>query len=58
MSAISAIVGSTVGFDREIWFGGVAGVGDVDIDEASEGKLGIFVSLSQTEIVFKIGFFG
>ena len=35
MIEISAVVGSTIGFDREIWVGGVAGVGDVDIDNAS-----------------------
>ena len=40
MSAISAVVGSIIGFDRELCFGGAAGVGDVDIDEAREGKLG------------------
>ena len=33
---------------------GVAGVGDVDIDEASYGKVVGVVSLSQTENVFEI----
>ena len=58
MSVISAVVGSTVGFDRELWVGGVDGVGDVDIDEAREGKVGGVVSLCRTEIVFEIGFSG
>ena len=40
MTAIGTIVGSTFGFDREIWVGGVAVVGDIDIDEAKEGKVG------------------
>ena len=56
MSAISAVVGSTVGFDRELWVGGVAGVGDIDINKASEGKVGGVVLLIRTEIVFKIWF--
>ena len=42
----------------EIWVGGVAGVGDVDINEASDGKVGGVVSLSWTEIVFEIGCLG
>ena len=56
MSAISAVVGSTVGFDGEVWVGGVAGVGDIDINKASEGKVGGVVLLIRTEIVFKIWF--
>ena len=48
MHAISAIVGPIVGFNGEIWVGGVAGVGDVDIDKASEGKVGGVVLLSHT----------
>ena len=55
MSVISAVVGSTVLFDRELWVGGVAGVGDVDIDESNKGKVGGVVSLSRTEIVLEIG---
>ena len=35
-----------------IWFGGVVDVGNVDIDEARDRKVGGFVSLSRTEIVF------
>ena len=54
MSAISAVVGSTVLFDGELWVGGVAGVGDVDINEASHGKFGGFVLLIRTEIMFEI----
>ena len=33
-------MGSTFGFDRELWIEGVAGVGGVDIDKAREGKVG------------------
>ena len=58
MSAISTVVGSTVLFDGELWVGSVAGVGDVDIDEASDRKVGGVVSLGRTEIVFNIGFSG
>ena len=58
MSAISAVVGSTVLFDRELWAGGVAGVGDIDIDEASDRKVRRFVSLSWTDIVFEIRYSG
>ena len=53
MSAISAVVGSTVLFDGGLWVGGVASVGDVDGDEASDGKVGGVVSLSRTEIYWK-----
>ena len=38
--------------------GGVAGFGDVDINKASEGKVGGIVLLSWTEIVFEIGCLG
>ena len=55
MIEISAVVGSTIGFDREIWVGGVAGVGDVEIENASERKVGGVFLLSWMEIVFKIG---
>ena len=58
MSAISTVVELTVGFDRELLVWGVAGVGEVDIDDSSEGKVGGVVSLSQMEIVFEIGFSG
>ena len=53
MIAISAVVGSTVLFDGELWVGGVAGVGDVDGDEASDRKFGGVVSLSRTDIYWK-----
>ena len=55
---MSAVVGSTVGFDGELWLGGVAGVGDVGIDESREGKLGGAVSVRRTEIVFNMGWSG
>ena len=58
MSVISAAVWSAVLFYGELWVGGVAGVGDVNIDEASDRKVGGVGSLSRTEIVFKIGFSG
>ena len=54
MRAVSAVVGYTVLFDGEPCSGGVVGAGDVDIDEACEGNIGGFVSLSRTEIVFNI----
>ena len=39
MIAIGAVVwGLLFVFDWELWVGGVAGFGDVDIDEASDGK--------------------
>ena len=56
MSVISAAVGSTVLFDRELWVGGVAGVSDFGIDEASHGKVGVVVSLIWTDILFRIVF--
>ena len=56
MSAISAVLGSTVLFEGELWVGGVAGVGYVDINEVSDGKVGGVVLLSRTKIVFEIGF--
>ena len=55
MSEISAIVGSNILFDGELWVGGVAGAGDVDIDEASHIKVGGVVSLSRTEIFLRLG---
>ena len=58
MSAISAVVGSTVLFDGELWVGGVAGVGDVVINEASDGKFGGFASLSRTDIVLEMACLG
>ena len=58
MSAISVVVGSTLLFDRELWVGGVAGVGGVDIDGASNGKFGGVVSLSRTEIVLEMACLG
>ena len=42
--AISAVVDSTVLFDRELCVGGVVGGGYVDIHEASDGNVGGFVS--------------
>ena len=51
-------MGSTVGFDRELWLGGVAGGCDVDIDKAMEGKVGGVVSVRRAEIVFDMGFSG
>ena len=47
MRAISSVVGSTVWFDREICSGGVVGDGDVDIDEACDRNVGVFVSRSR-----------
>ena len=38
--------------------GGIYGVGDVDIEKTSGGKVGGVVSLSQTDILFEIGFSG
>ena len=46
-------MGSTVGFDGELWLGGVAGVGDVDINEARGGEVGGYVSVYCTEIMFE-----
>ena len=52
ISTISDVVGSTVLFDGELCVGGVVGAGDVDIDEASDGNVGGFVSWSRTDIMF------
>ena len=52
--AISTVVGSTVQYDRALCAGGAIGAGYVDIDESCDRNVGVFVSLSQTEIVFEI----
>ena len=54
ISSISAGVGYTILFDGELCVGSVVGAGDVDIDEASGGNVGVFVSWSRTEISFEI----
>ena len=51
-------MGSTVWFDGEQCAGGVVGAGDVDIDEACDGNVGVFIALSRTEIVFNISCLG
>ena len=51
-------MGSIVWFGRKLWFGGVDGVGDVDIDKSRERKVGGAVSVLQTEIVFDMGWLG
>ena len=38
--------------------GGVVGARDVNIDEACDGNIGVFVLLSRTEIVFNIAYSG
>ena len=58
MIVISAIVGSTFLFDRELCAGVVVGAGDVEINEASDGNVGGFASWSRTEIVFKMACLG
>ena len=58
ISAMSAVVGSTIGFVRELWLGGVAVVGDVDIDKARKGKVGGVVSVLRMEILFDMIFLG
>ena len=58
ISTISDVVGSTVLFDGELCVGGVVGAGDVDIDEASDRKVGDLVSWSWKEIVSKIAYSG
>ena len=55
---MSAVVGLTDSFDRELCLGGVVGVGDVDIDKSREGKLGGAVSVRRMDIVFGIGWSG
>ena len=40
-------MGSKVGFDGELWIGGVASVSDADINESSEGKVGGDLDLFQ-----------
>ena len=54
---MSATVGSIV-FDGEPCAGGVVGAKDVDINEAWEGIVWVFVSLIWTEIVFVIAWSG
>ena len=46
------VAGSRFGFDGELWLGWVSSVGDVDIDEAREWKVGIPVSVCWTETMF------
>ena len=58
ISAMIAVVGSTFGFDGELWLGGVSGVGDIDINESREGKLGGSVWVCWTEIVFDTSWYG
>ena len=58
ISEMSAVVGLAVGFDGELWIGGVTGVGDVDIYKAREGKVGGSVSVSLAEIVLDTGWIG
>ena len=58
ISAISAVVGSKIGFDGELWLGGVSGFGEVDMDEPREGKVGGVVSVRHTDIMFDMGFLG
>ena len=55
---MSAVVGLTDSFDRELCLGGVVGVGDVDIDKSREGKLGGAVSVCLAEIMSETGWFG
>ena len=58
ISAIRFFVGSNIGFGRELWLGGVSGVGDVNINESRERKVGGFVLVRLTEIMFDIRFLG
>ena len=58
ISEMSAVVGLAVGFDGELWIGGVTGVGDVDIYKAREGKVGGSVSVRCTENVFAMEWLG
>ena len=51
-------MGSTIGFDGELWLGGVAGVGNVDIDKAREGKVREDVWVCWTDIVLDTGWLG
>ena len=46
------------GLDNELWLGGVASVGDVDIDKYREGKVGGDVLVRWEEIVFDTGWSG
>ena len=55
---MSAFTGLAVWFDGELWLGGVAGVGDFDIDKAKKGKVGGAGSVCQTEIIFHMGWSG
>ena len=54
MRAISAVVGSTVWFDRELCAGCVVGSVDVDIDEYCDGNVCGFFLRSRTEVAFNI----
>ena len=55
---MSAVVGSKVVFDGELWMGGVAGVGDAEINKSREGKVGGSVSVRRAEIMFNTGWSG
>ena len=48
-------MGLVFGFDRGLWLGVVSGVGDVDVNEAMEGRMGGAVLVCWTEIVFVTG---
>ena len=52
---MSTAVGSVGAFDGELCDGGIAGVGDVDIKEESEGILKGAVLVSLAEIVLVTG---
>ena len=59
MCSISAVVwGLLFVFDWELWVGGVAGFGDVDIDEASDGKFVGVVSFKSEVDCVENGSFG
>ena len=46
--------GQQLSLTGESWIGGVASVGDTEIDEAREGKVGGVILVHQTEIVFNM----
>ena len=58
MIVISAIVGSTFLFDRELCAGVVVAAGDVDINEAYDVNVWGFVCWSWTEILFEMDCLG
>ena len=55
---MSAFVGPTGAFDKELRLEGVAIVGDIDINKASEEKVQESVSVSLAEIVLETGWIG